>query len=109
MNTQTTRLREVLRAELGINGRMISGSKSGYRSAYPTHEVYFNANIFAQNEGKVWYGDIDLTLDHHKLQTVANITGCKLFILREHDGRFEFEDLSETEFIKKAVAIIEPK
>ena len=54
--------KEVL-ANQGFNmGRLIAVSKSGYKSQYPNNEVVFNANIVT-SEGKVWYGDLDLTLD----------------------------------------------
>lgn len=44
-----------------FSGRMISHSKSGYKEKFPYKEVYFNANIFVLGEGKIWYGDIDIT------------------------------------------------
>nr|HPI82220.1 hypothetical protein [Candidatus Paceibacterota bacterium] len=42
-------------------GRMISGSKSGYRDRYPENLVVFNANIVTKKRGKVWHGDLDVT------------------------------------------------
>ena len=88
------------------NGRMISYSKSMYRQKNPENEVYFNANIFTLNEGKVWYGDIDVTLDREILQRISDSLGTDLFILRELDGRFENEELKDSEIIKRAVATI---
>ena len=87
----------------GLNfGRMLSGSKSGYMNANPNNEVYFNANIFTRNE-KIWFGDIDITIDRDKLQTIADAMGTKLYVLREMDGRFENEDISEIQIMQKAV------
>jgi len=83
-------------------GRMISGSKSGYRERNPNNEVYFNANIFTLEEGKVWYGDLDLTKDLSILETIAKSTGKDLYILREMDGRFENENPSQAHIIKAA-------
>jgi hypothetical protein len=69
-------------------GRMIGPSKSGYHDHHPTNETYFNANLATRSAGKVWYGDIDLTLDREELQRYANELGEELFLLRERDGRF---------------------
>ncbi len=76
---------------LGSMGRMLSGSKSAYRARYPDHEVAFNANLFTPLQGKLWFGDIDLTLDGSALQRVADRIGEDLFVLSEMDGRFDQE------------------
>jgi hypothetical protein len=87
----------------GLNfGRMLSGSKSGYMNANPNNEVYFNANIFTRNE-KIWFGDIDITIDRDKLQNIADAMETKLYVLREMYGRFENEDISEIQIMQKAV------
>jgi len=87
-------------------GRMISYSKSGYREKYPDNEVYFNANIFVLGEGKIWYGDIDVTRERESLQNIANEMGKDLFILRELDGRFENENLDDSEIIRRSICKI---
>ena len=89
-------------------GRMISGSKSGYRERYPNNDVVFNANIVIPTRGKVWYGDLDLTLDTEKLQVVATTLKEPLYILREMDGRFENEDKEIAFYKAKAVKVINP-
>jgi prolyl oligopeptidase PreP (S9A serine peptidase family) len=89
-----------------LAGRLISYSKSSYREKNPDNEVYFNANIFVLGEGKVWYGDIDVTKDREKLERIASASGNDLFILREFDGRFENEDLKDPEIITKSVCKI---
>ena len=79
---------EVISQTLGFPGRMISGSKSGYRDRYPNNLVIFNANVCtAQN--KIWYGDLDLALDKEKLSLLAVALGQDLYVLYEMDGRFE--------------------
>lgn len=88
------------------NGRIISYSKSSYREKFPENEVYFNANIFVLGEGKIWYGDLDLTRDREKLERIATHFGRDLFILRELDGRFENENLKDSEIIRRAVSKI---
>jgi hypothetical protein len=75
---------------LGIRGRMISGSKSMYRRAYKDHLVVFNANVCTRN-GKIWYGDLDITLDTERLQKLADTLDETIYVLYESDGRFEHE------------------
>ena len=91
-----------------IMGRMISGSKSGYRERYPNNEVVFNANIVIASRGKVWYGDLDLTLDMEALQQVAGVLKEPLYVLREMDARFENEDKDINFYKAKAVKTILP-
>jgi hypothetical protein len=90
-----------------IIGRMVSWSKSTYRTEHPTHEVIFNANIFSTS-GKIWYGDLDLTLDGEKIQAVADELGVCLFVLREMDGRFKNESLTLEQMAAKAVKTFYP-
>ena len=85
-------------------GRMISGSKSGYRQKFTENDVVFNANIILENYGKIWYGDLDLTLDAEKLNKIANELGQTIYVLREMDGRFEHENDPIETFINKAVS-----
>jgi len=97
------RVKDFLRVENLHNGRMISESKSGYRDNNPNSVVYYNANIITINDGKVWYGDLDLTKDGDTLKRVSELLGERLYILRESDCRFESEDMSISETIKKSV------
>ena len=90
-------------------GRMISGSKSLYRSKYPEHEVYFNANIVIESAKKVWYGDIDFHFDSVKLQEICNELKEPVYILREMDGRFENENQPIEFYKKNAVKIFNPQ
>lgn len=90
--------------ELGLyEGRLIASSKSSYMDSFPGNEVYFNANIFVLGEGKIWYGDLDVTNDIEKLESIAMYMGKDLFTLREMDGRFENEDLDDSEIIRRSV------
>jgi hypothetical protein len=89
-----------------VNGRIISNSKSFYREKFPENEVYFNANIFVLGEGKVWYGDLDLTKDFEILKDISLSSGKDLYILKEFDGRFEGENLNDSEIIKRAITKI---
>ena len=89
-----------------VMGRMISGSKSGYQERYPNNKAVFNANIVTETRGKIWYGDIDLSIDSVELMGIAKELGESLYILREMDARFENEKQSIEFYKHKAVAII---
>lgn len=85
---------DIARDELGVFGRMLSGSKSGYERTNPDSKPVFNANIIGETHGKIWYGDLDLKTDKDRsaLQRLANRLGTKVFVLREMDARFKNED-----------------
>ena len=83
-------MQEAVIAALGPNGRMLSGSKSSYRSARPNNFVIFNANLCTK-EGKLWYGDIDLTESQDLLVDLAKSLNQTVYVLHEMDGRFENE------------------
>ena len=91
--------KEILINKLSENGffpaRMISWSKSGYRKLHPDHFVMFNANSFTDKFGKIWHGDIDITLDANKLKQISDEIGITLYILYEIDGRFGNENREE--------------
>lgn len=86
-----------------VMGRMISASKGDYMHQNPTHLSVFNANIVTITDGKIWYGDLDITKSADTLKEIAKELGEPLFILREMDARFENEDKPASEMIKKAV------
>ena len=98
-------MKEFIQKGLG-NGRILSFSKSSYRKENPDHEIYFNANIFTLEDGKIWFGDLDLTKDIDQLKEISESLGKSLYILREIDGRFENDKLKDSEIIKKAVVKI---
>jgi hypothetical protein len=86
---------ETIYVKLGMPGRMISGSKSGYSKARPRNLVVFNSNLILRDyEGcmKVWHGDVDITIDRQSLVEIARDTGKDVLILREMHGRFENEN-----------------
>lgn len=83
-------------------GRLICGSKSAYTKRYPDHDVVFNANIITKKRGKIWYGDIDLTIDADKLNELSKELGETIYVLYENDCRFENENKPIDELIKLA-------
>jgi hypothetical protein len=87
---------------------MLSTSKSKYKSHHPDHEVFFNANLFTLEDGKIWYGDVDYTIEKTNLEKAATAINRDLYLLRELDGRFENEKISKDQIKKKAVKVIKP-
>lgn len=100
------KLDELIFGVLGYPGRLLSGSKIGYESRYPNHKIVFNGNLVIEGQGKVWFGDLNLTLDGDKLQRLANESGAKVYVLREMDARFKTEDKP---LIGNAVATYTPE
>jgi len=88
--------------------RMIAYSKSTYISKRPNNQAVFNANVVT-DQGKIWWGDLDLADDSEKLQQVANDLNCNLYILREMDYRFGKENRSFDEVRELAVNTFVPK
>lgn len=65
-------------------GRMISGSKSGYRERHPNNDVVFNSRIFVPKiKESVWWGDLDITLDCKNLQNVCNEINTEMLVFFE--------------------------
>lgn len=91
-------------AIMGWPGKMLSNSKSGYSEKYPTHATFYNGNLFT-NDKKIWFGDIDVTIDLPKLIEVAKILKTFIYVLKEMDGRFENEENPD---ITKAIFTIQP-
>lgn len=71
-----------------VSGRMLSASKRGAEG----HRCVWNANIFTRESGKIWFGDLNLTAEAAELVALASRLGEELYVLREHDGRFQREN-----------------
>jgi hypothetical protein len=76
---------------LGSEGKMISFSKSGYMKKNPENLVLFNSNVCI-GSGKIWYGDLDVTLSFDSLSELAKELDETVYVLTERDGRFEYEE-----------------
>lgn len=87
-------------------GRMIAMSKSNYCKEHQGEFVIFNANILTKTHGKVWYGDINVTLDFDNLKNIADQLGEDLYILMEGDARFGYENQPIDILLSKARTII---
>lgn len=77
-------------------GRMISISKSMYKG-----NAVFNANLFTEEDGKLWHGDIDLDKDKSILLSLSREIGKSIYLLRESDGVFFKGDVD----LSKAVSV----
>jgi len=81
-------IQELFRKHKLSCGRMVSADKHA-----PTgHNCVWNANVITATQGKVWYGDLDITKDGSKLKEIAATIGETLYVLREHDCRFDTEN-----------------
>lgn len=67
------------------------GSKGQYCHDNPRNLVVFNANVCTREDGKIWYGDLDITIHESKLWLLAKALGKEIYVLYEMDGRFEHE------------------
>ena len=62
---------------------MLCQSKLGYRKIYPANVPVFNSNLAIETDAgplKVWYGDVDLTVDLKKLTEVSKKYETDIFI-----------------------------
>lgn len=93
---------EVMREHGFELSRMIAYSRRVYLSRRPNNQALFNANVVT-DQGKIWWGDLDLADDSEKLQDVANELRATLYILREADYRFNTNKRPLNEVKKIAV------
>lgn len=94
-------------AEHGLHeGRMISGSKSGYMLKNKENLVVFNARICTLSEGVIWWGDLDTTKSEEDLKKVSSELGEPLFVLRESDAWYE-DRINEELILSRNVIVIE--
>lgn len=72
---------------LGRCGCMLSGSKSYYSDKFPNNVVVFNSNVCIK-AGKIWFGDLDITVSMAKLKKLAKVLDENVYVLYEQDARF---------------------
>jgi len=73
-------------------GAMLGASKSAYAYSHPNDKIVFNANLCTKRNGKIWWGDLNITKSEQHLAKLANDIGEDLYVLYEMDARFEFEN-----------------
>ena len=93
---------------IGFPGRMLSGSKLYYSQQHPDSTVYFNACIFDGYKRQIWHGDLDLTLEVDKLQSLANQIGT-IHVTPEHPYRFEGFDEGRKRDYENRLVTFEPE
>ena len=84
-------------------GDMLSGAKWEYSQSFPNHLVVFNANVLTKSHGKVWYGDLDISMSHARLKKIAEQVGEPLYILHESAARFGEENKPIDELLAVSV------
>jgi len=87
-------------------GRMIGASKSTYCQEHQGDLIIFNANVLTKEDGKIWYGDLNVTHDFDNLKNIADQIGKDLYILMEGDARFGYENDPIEKLMAKARTII---
>jgi hypothetical protein len=87
-------------------GRMIGASKSTYCKEHEGDLIIFNANVIAPSVGKIWYGDLNVTLAFDDLKNIADQIGEDLYILMEGDARFGYEKQPIETLMAKARTVI---
>lgn len=97
------KIKELFNEHFILYGRIL-GSKSRYRDAHPNNFTIFNANICIK-QGKVWFGDVDLTLEKDILLKISKEVGQTLYVLYEMDARFNHE---EEPLLSKSACIFRP-
>jgi hypothetical protein len=65
------------------------GSKTAYGRTHPQNKVVFNANVCTMRWGKIWHGDLDLTLQEDAVGLLARRLEEAVYVLYEMDARFE--------------------
>ena len=98
MNDNTT-VDELFRSKGLYCGRISSFSKSSPEGC----KCVFNANVISPSRGKIWYGDLNLTKEGKKIKKIAEGMGETLYVLKEHDCRFDHENDPIPLLISKAV------
>jgi len=97
-----TQITEIFKSNGLPMGRCF-GSKSGYRLLHPKCDFIPNANIFNRRDGKVWFGDLDLSRDKPALELIAKRLRCRLHVLDEGDGRFKEASRPHIAVVRDAV------
>lgn len=101
-------LGELFMEHIGMHGRLLSGSKSGYLERNPNSIAYFNANIIDSRGQKVWFGDLDLVADYEDLAKIVAKHPFEFLVLRESDARFGKENRNLKDLKRSAKVIISP-
>lgn len=108
MDLTKTEILDIFEEQGFREGRMISGSKSGYAQRKPNHKAVWSANIVTKEHGKVWWGDLDLAEDGAALQNVADKLDEPTYVVRQSSAFFGAENRDTDAIIAEAVARVDP-
>lgn len=82
-------------------GRTISATKSAPANC----DRVWNGNLCTKEDGKIWFGDLNLTREKWHIQKLANDLNKTVYVLRERDARFS---TAENPNFENAVMTFEP-
>ncbi len=78
---------QIAETYLGYPGRMLSGSKTAPQG----EKIVWNANVCTIGNGKIWFGDLNVTTSIDELTNLAFHLNTPVYVLFEMDARFENE------------------
>lgn len=81
------------------SGRLISAHKEAPKGCV----CVWNANVISPSQGKIWYGDLNITKEGDFLKEIAKELGETLYVLHEHNCRFQTENDPIDVLISRAV------
>jgi hypothetical protein len=96
-------IQKIFEAHNFFYGRMIGGSKSHYHQEHPLDLIVFNANVVIPEYGKVWYGDVSITIDGDTLKEIAECLDTTLYVCDEMSARFGNENRPVKELISDSI------
>jgi hypothetical protein len=95
MKTKQT-ITEIL-GSFGIHkGRCISASKSRYKKLHEKHFIVFNSKLYSRRGLIARQVDLDLTIEGPILKEAAKTAGVEIFVLRENEPDFVWDDYDRT-------------
>jgi hypothetical protein len=88
----------------------IFGSKTGYHRSHPKNIYIPNANICTKEHGKIWYGDLDLTVDAETLKKISKKLKTPLYVFYEMDARWKAPEFIDAifEITNKKMNLLKP-
>ena len=85
--------------------RQIALSRKGYRKRHPQHAVMYLATIANAAGTRLWWGDINLTVDEEMLVHLAELVGFDLLVYDERASSGRLVDRLES---SSASAVFHP-
>lgn len=83
---------------------IFENKKESYKKLYPDHVVLLNSCVFGEKSGKLWCGDVDLTVDYDSLVSISEKLNESLYVLHNSDTQAEGDEIAN-----RAIAKIKTK